>query len=231
MLELKEITKIFDKNRIALEGINFQLDKGEFVLLVGPNQAGKTTLLKLISLEEFPTSGEIVFDQFSSRTIEKKQIPLLRRKMGRIFPDFQLIDDMNVFDNIALNLRIGGVEEGKIKKQVHRVMEMVGLSRKDGCFPHQLSAGEKQKVACARAMVKEPLLLLADEPTLNLDQKSSDEILELLQQINIMGTSVLLATCDSHLRVGGHARIIRLDRGKLVKPTCDGLKITSPVLL
>jgi cell division transport system ATP-binding protein len=229
LLELKQITKIFDKTRIALEGISFRMDKGEFVFLVGPNQAGKTTLLKLISLEEFPTQGEIVFDQFSSRTIKGKQIPLLRRKMGRIFPDFQLIDNMNTFDNIALSLRIGGVEEGKIKKQVHRVLEMVGFSSKDRCFPCQLSAGEKQKVACARAMVKEPLLLLADEPTLNLDQKSADEILGLLQQINILGTSILLATCDSQLRVGSHARIIRLDRGKLVKPACDGLKILSPV--
>jgi len=229
LLELKQITKIYDKTRIALGGVNFRMDKGEFVSLVGPNRAGKTTLLKLISLEEIPTSGEIVFDRFSSRTIKKKQIPFLRRKMGRIFPDFQLIDDMNTFDNIALSLRIGGVEEGKIRKQVHRIMEMVGFSSKGRCFPHQLSAGEKQKVAFARAMVKEPLLLLADEPTLNLDQKSADEILGLLQQINILGTSILLATCDSQLRVGSHARIIRLDRGKLVKPACDGLKILSPV--
>jgi cell division transport system ATP-binding protein len=229
LLKLKEVTKIFDETQIALERIDFQLDKGEFMVLVGPNQAGKTTLLKLISLEEFPTCGEIVFDGLNSRTITRKQLPFLRRKMGMVFSDFPLIDDMNAFDNVALSLRIGGVKEGKVKRQVNRTMEMVELSGKGGCFPPQLSAGEKQKVVCARAMVKEPVLLLADEPTLNLDRRSSDEILNLLRQINILGTAVLLATCDSHLRAGCHHRTIRLERGKLSMPTDDGLRIPLPV--
>lgn len=229
MLEFRQVTKIFDGTRTVLEGIDFRMEKGEFLLLVGPNRAGKTTLLRLISLEEFPTKGEIVFDNFSTRTIKKKQIPLLRRKMGRIFPDFQLIDDTNVFDNIAVSLRINGTIERKTKRKVQQVMETLGLFRMARCYPGQLSNGEKQKVACARAMVREPLLLLADEPTLNLDQKSSDEILGLLRQINLLGTSVLLATCDPHLRVGDHAKKIMLEKGKMIQSIRGDIKIPSLV--
>jgi cell division transport system ATP-binding protein len=229
LLELKEVTKIYEKNRAAVEGISLQVGKGEFVILAGSNQAGKTTLLKLISLEEFPTSGEIVFDRFSSLTIAKRKIPLLRRKMGRIFPDFRLIDEMNVFDNIALSLRIDGENERRAKRRVSQVMEWLELFRIDRCFPRQLSDGEKQRVACARAMVKEPMLLLADEPTLNLDRENSEVTWRLLRQINILGTAVLLTTCDSFPSSGNHARIIQLDKGKLVPPTTDGSRIPAPV--
>ncbi len=216
MLELKAVTKIFDKTRVTLDRISFQIGKGEFLFLIGPNQAGKTTLLNLITLEEVPTSGEIIFDQFSSRTIRKRQMPLWRRRIGRIYPDFRLINDMNIFNNIALSLRVGGGKENKIKNRVHQVMAMVGLSGKEGWFPNQLSAGEKQKAACARAIAKDPLLLLADELILNLDEKGREEILKLLKQINLLGTAVLLATHDFSMGMNHQVRIIKMDQGKLV---------------
>ncbi len=216
MLDLIEVTKRFDETPPALEDISFHMGRGEFVVLTGPNQAGKTTLLKLITMEETVTSGEIIFDQLSSRTIKKKQIPLLRRKIGRIYPDFRLINDLNIFDNIALCLRIGGGKENKVKNRVHQVMEKVGLSGKKGWFPGQLSAGEKQRAACARAIAHDPLLLLADEPTLNLDEKSSDEVLRWLQQINLLGTAVLHATRDFHPDQHNHIRTIKMEKGRLI---------------
>ena len=216
MLKLKEVTKVFDKNALALDKISFEMRRGEFVFLVGPNQAGKTALLRLIASEERPTDGEIVFDGFNSQRIKRKQIPLLRRKMGRIFQDFSLINDMDVFDNIALGLRILGRKEKKLKNKVYHSLEMVGLCGKVKIFPHQLSSGEKQKVAIARAIAKDPLLLLADEPTLNLDAESTDEILKLLKKINLLGTAVLVATHDLRLCDGNSAKIIRIEKGKLV---------------
>ncbi len=216
MLKLKEVIKVFDKDVLALDKISFQMGKGEFFFLVGPNQAGKTTLLRLIASEEKPTKGEIVFDEFNSRKIKKKQIPFLRRKMGRIFQDFRLINDMDVFDNVALSLRILGKREKKIKDKVHQILRMVGLCGKGRFFPYNLSSGEKQKVAIARAIVGDPLLLLADEPTLNLDEESTGEILKLLKHINLLGTTVLVATHDFRLCDGNPAKIIKIEKGKLI---------------
>lgn len=216
MLELKEVTKVFDKNLVALDKINYQMENGDFCFLVGPNKAGKTTLLRLIALEEKPTEGEIIFGEFSSRTAKRREIPFLRQKIGRVFSDFRLINDMNIFDNIALSLQICGRKENKIKNKVHQVLEMVRLSGKGRFFPKDLSAGEKQKVAIARAIACDPLLLLADEPTLNLDEKSTKDILELLKKINLLGTAVLLATHDSHLCTNNSAKIIKIENGKLV---------------
>ncbi len=216
MLALKEVTKVFDKNVLALDKISFQMEKGEFFFLIGPNRAGKTTLLRLIALEERPTDGEIVFDEFNSQKIKREQIPFLRRKMGRIFQDFRLINDMNVFDNVALSLRILGRKEERLKDKVYQALDLVGLSGKGRLFPSHLSSGEKQKVAIARAIVRDPLLLLADEPTLNLDEESADEILKLFKKINLFGTAVFVATRDFHLSNGNPAKIIRIKKGKLV---------------
>jgi cell division transport system ATP-binding protein len=216
LLKLKEVTKVFDKKLVALDKISCQMEDEDFCFLVGPNKAGKTTLLRLIALEEKPSEGEIIFGEFSSRTVRRREIPFLRQKIGRIFSDFRLINDMDVFDNAALSLRICGRKESKIKNKVHRVLGMVGLSGKGRLFPNDLSAGEKQKVAIARAIASDPLLLLADEPTMNLDEESTDEILGLLKQINLLGTMILLATHDSRLCTNNSARIIKIENGKLV---------------
>jgi cell division transport system ATP-binding protein len=215
LLKLKEVSKIFDDNLVVLDRISFQIGKGEFVFLVGPNGAGKTTLLELIAGEKKPTEGVIQFDGFDSRKVKPKQIPPLRKKMGRIFQDFKLIKEMNVFDNVALSLRILGIKEKRIKNEVYQTLDQVGLLRMSRFHPDELSSGEKQKTAIARAMVKDPLLLLADEPTLNLDEDSTNEIMKLLKKVSLLGTAVLIATHSSRSFEGNEAKIIRIEEGKI----------------
>ncbi len=216
LLEVKDITKVFDKNILALDKVSFQMDRGEFLFLVGPSQAGKTTLLRLIAAEERPTEGEIYFDGFERRQIKNKHIPLLRRKMSRVFEDFKLINEMSVFDNVALSLRISGAKEKRIKDKVFQALGRVGLSGKSKLFPAGLSSAEKRKVGIARATVGDRLLLLADEPTSNVDDEGTAEILELLTRVNLLGTAVLVATSDFRLCEGRPAKIIRMEKGKII---------------
>lgn len=216
LLEVRDVTKVFDKNILALDKVSFQMERGGFLFVVGPNQAGKTTLVRLIAAEERPTEGEIYFDGFQSRQIKKKHIPLLRRKMGRVFEDFKLINEMSVFDNVALSLRISGAKEKRIKDKVFQALGRVGLSGKSKLFPAGLSSAEKRKVGIARATVGDRLLLLADEPTSNLDEEGTAEILELLTRVNLLGTAVLLATSDFRLCDGRGGKIIRMEKGKVI---------------
>lgn len=216
LLEVKDVTKVFDENILALDKVSFQMERREFLFVVGPNQAGKTTLVRLIAAEERPTEGEIYFDGFQSRQIKKKHIPLLRRKMGRVFEDFKLISEMNVFDNVALSLRISGSKEKRIKDRVFQALGMVGLSGKSKLLPARLSFAEKRKVGVARAAAGDRLLLLADEPTSNLDEEGTAEILELLTKVNLLGTAVLLATSDFRLCDGSGGKIIRMEKGKII---------------
>ena len=190
--------------------------RGEFVLLVGPNRAGKTTLLRLIAREEKPTRGSIRFQEFDSRSMSKKKIHLLRRKMARVFPDLGLIDDLTVFDNVALPLRILGRKERRIRSRVGELLQIVGIPKTSKRLPSRLSSAEMQKATIARALAGDPLLLLADEPTVNLDEESADEILAILREVNLLGTAVLLAT--RHFRPGKHilTRTIRLEKGRVV---------------
>jgi cell division transport system ATP-binding protein len=216
LLELNQVSKVFEKNLRALDRISFRMVKGEFLFIVGPNLAGKTTLLKLITSEEKPTEGKVVFGGFDSWKMKRKQLPLLRRKMGRILQDSRLINYMNLFDNLALALRILGRKERSIKERVGEVLEMVGLPGRDRSFPAGLSSAEEQKAIIARAIIKDPLLLLADEPTLNLDGESSEEIMKLLKQINLLGTAVLVTTHDQRLCNKNSARIIRMREGRFI---------------
>jgi cell division transport system ATP-binding protein len=213
LLKLHQVTKVFDGNVVALDDVSFRMVKGEFLLLAGPNRAGKTTLLRLIASEVRPTRGAILFDGYDSRTMKRKEIPFLRRKMGRIFPDFRLIDDLNVFDNVALSLRILGRRERRIKRRVPELLEMVGIPGASRRFPPFLSSAEKQKAAIARALAGDPLLLLADEPAMNLDEESADEILTLLREINLLGTAVLLATRHFRLWDGIVPKMLSLEKG------------------
>jgi cell division transport system ATP-binding protein len=174
--------------------INFQIDKGEFVFLIGESGTGKTTLLRMINMELFPAHGEIVVSDYSSRTIKKPEIPLLRRKIGFVFQDFKLLDDRNVFDNVALPLNLSGVKSSVVKKKVFNILNEVGVFDCYKKMPEELSGGEQQRVAIARAMVNEPFILIADEPTGNLDPFVSFDIIKLLLNINYAGTAVLIAT-------------------------------------
>lgn len=174
--------------------VNFRIDKGEFVFLIGESGTGKTTLLRMINMELPPSNGEIVVSEFSSKSIKKPEIPLLRRKIGFVFQDFKLLEDRNVFDNVALPLFLAGLKPGIVKKKVFNVLNEVGVFDSYKKMPFELSGGEQQRVSIARAIVNEPLVLIADEPTGNLDPFVSFEIIKILLNINYKGTAVLVAT-------------------------------------
>ena len=181
-------------NKHILHHITFHIKKGDFVYIIGPTGVGKSSILKLIYFDEFPDSGTIIVDQYSSAKIKIRDIPFVRRKVGVVFQDFKLLSDRNVFDNVAFALRVTGAPSSIIKKKVLLVLNEVGLGHRRNHYPKELSGGEQQRVAIARALVNEPTIVLADEPTGNLDPKSAIEILEVLENINKKGTAVLMAT-------------------------------------
>lgn len=216
MIHFSHVSKSFDSSYEALKDISFFIDKGEFVFLTGASGAGKTTLLKHIYMEEFPTSGEVFVCNFDSKYIRKSQIPHLRRKLGVVFQDFRLLSDRNVFENVAFSLRVTGKSERDIKRKVFEVLSLTGLIHKCFHFPNQLSGGEQQRVCISRAIVNDPWVLLADEPTGNLDLAVSKDIFSLLQTINSWGTTVIMSTHDLHLIEPYHYRRIVLSHGILV---------------
>jgi len=201
------------KNQPVFTNLNMNIDEGEFVFLVGKSGAGKTTLLQMIYMNIIPQSGYVQFDRFSSDTIKPKSLPDLRRSVGIIFQDFKLLDDRTVFENLAFILQITGANRKQIKRKVFQVLSEVGLAHKQKNKLHQLSGGEKQRVAIARAIINDPKLIIADEPSGNLDPETSEEILDILTSINGRGTSVLFATHDYELVKKHKARIMRLGKG------------------
>ncbi len=215
-IEFKDVEKVYKGGCVALRGINLVIEKGEFVLIVGPSGAGKTTLLKLIYMDEFPTDGEVIVGQYSSSTVKRRDIAMLRRKVGVVFQDFCLLNDLTAYENIALPLIAAGKKKTEIRKRVNSVLYSVGLASRRGQYPLKLSGGEQQRVAIARAMALRPHILLADEPTGNLDPITSEQIFELLVDINRGGTSVVVATHDYNAAAKLGRRIIRLERGKII---------------
>ena len=216
IVEFRNAGKVYEGGSAALQSVDLSVDKGEFVFLVGPSGAGKTTLLKLIYMDELPTSGEVQVGAYNSSSISRNDIAMLRRKVGVVFQEFRLLSDLSVFENIALPLRAAGKSSADIKRRVSSVLYAVGLSSKRHQYPLKLSGGEQQRVAIARAMALRPPLLLADEPTGNLDPDTSEQIFELLLDINRGGTSVLVATHEHHVAGRLGKRILKLDGGKLV---------------
>lgn len=205
------------KNQPVFSDLNLQIDQGEFVFLIGKSGVGKTTLLRMIFMDLFPDSGYVEVGDYSSETILEKDLPFLRRKVGMVFQDFLLLNDRNVYDNLAFVLHVTGCPRKVIKKKIMNSLTEVGLAHKQKNMPHQLSGGEKQRVAIARAMINDPFLILADEPTGNLDPETSEEILTILKKINTRGTSVIFATHNYELVRKIDAKIIKLDGGKAVK--------------
>jgi cell division transport system ATP-binding protein len=199
----------------ALDDVNFSVSNGEFVFMVGPSGAGKSTLLRMIYMDEYPTSGQVVVGQFVSTRMRRKDIPFLRRRVGIIFQDYKLLDDRNVYDNVAIGMRIVGASPYAIKHRVTSLLNEVGLYHKRFEMPETLSGGERQRVAIARALVNHPMILLADEPTGNLDPDSAEDILRLLFKINSGGTAVLMATHDHSFVQNFGQRIIHLRDGKI----------------
>jgi cell division transport system ATP-binding protein len=202
-------------NKRILHHITFQLKKGEFVYLIGPTGAGKSSVLKLIYFDAFPDAGTVIINQYSSAKIRIKDIPYVRRKVGVIFQDFKLLSDRNVFDNVAFALHVTGTKTSVIKKKVLRILNEVGLGHRRNHFPRELSGGEQQRVAIARALINEPFILLADEPTGNLDPRSATEVLEILETINKRGTAILMATHNYSLIKQFPHPTISMNRGEL----------------
>lgn len=217
MIQFSHVTKYFEQNIPVFTDISFFIDKGEFIFLTGISGAGKTTLLKHIFMEELPSSGSVFVCGYDSSTIKKdKNIPFLRRKLGFVFQDFRLLHDRNVFENVAFSLRVTGKKELYIKRKVFKVLSLTGLCHKCFHYPAQLSGGEQQRVSIARAIANDPWILIADEPTGNLDISISIEIFKLLQKINSWGTTVIMATHDMTLIEPYHYRHFELSDGRLI---------------
>lgn len=222
MIEFKDVTKVYDSNDThALDGVNIKIEDGEFVFIVGSSGAGKSTLLKLIMHEEKPTSGEVIVNDYSSSKMKKRQVPYYRRTMGIVFQDFRIIPKMSVYDNVAFAMRVIGAKEKDIRKRVPYILQLVGLSAKARAMPNELSGGEQQRVSLARALVNNPKLIVADEPTGNVDPEMSHEIVDLLTKINNSGTTVLMVTHEHDLVRTFQRRVIVIQNGKVVSDTPD----------
>jgi cell division transport system ATP-binding protein len=224
MIQFSHVTKEYAGSFTALSDVSLFVDKGEFVFLTGASGAGKTTMLKHIYMEEFPTTGQVFVCNFDSRYVRRRDIPALRRKLGIVFQDFRLLGDRDVFENVAFAMRVTGAPERKVKRKVLQVLAQTGLSHKVSYLPAQLSGGEQQRVCIARAIVNDPWVLLADEPTGNLDYLISREILELLQRINSWGTTVVMATHDVQLMHHYHYRTLELEHGVLKRGSDSSLR-------
>ena len=221
MIEFTDVVKSYEQGNKALNGVSMQIEDGEFVFLVGPSGSGKSTIIKLITGELKPTSGTVHVNGYSLERIRKREIPFLRRTVGVVFQDFRLIDNMTVYENVAFAMRVIGAKESEIKERVPYVLDLVGLENKTNRRPGELSGGEQQRLAIARALVNNPSTIIADEPTGNLDPARAMEIMELLQEINNLGTTLLVVTHAQNLVNQFGNRVISLDEGLIVS---DGLE-------
>ncbi|OIN94112.1 cell division ATP-binding protein FtsE [candidate division WWE3 bacterium CG_4_9_14_3_um_filter_43_9] len=221
MIKFENVVKKYLKNSVALSGINLEIGKGEFVFIVGPSGAGKTTLLRLIIREEKPTEGKILVDGVDVVNLPARKLPKLRRKVGMVFQSYRLLPKRTVYENVAFALEVSGRSNREIQKVVPTMLRLVGLEDKDNHFPNQLSGGEAQRTAIARALVHEPDILLADEPTGNLDLTNAWEIIQLLNQINSWGTTVVMATHNQDIVNALKKRVITMDKGLIIREEKD----------
>ena len=205
------------RNQPVFINLNFELDYGEFVFVIGKSGIGKSTLMQLIYMNLFPLTGNVRIADFDSQTIKPSQIPLLRRKIGVIFQDFKLLPDRNVYQNLAYVMKVTGTPSNEVKRKINEALSDVGLSHKRLNMPNELSGGEQQRISIARAILNDPILILADEPTGNLDPETSGEILSLLKKINKKGTAVLVVTHNYELVKKANERIIKLEDGRALK--------------
>ena len=223
VIEIKNVSKVYKNNVIALSNVNISINKGEFIFLVGPSGAGKSTFIKLLLREIEPTSGEIYVNNIDINKLKRRQVPYYRRNIGVVFQDFRLLNDKTAYENVAFAMRIIGASSREIKKRVPQILSQVGLSSKLSSYPHQLSGGEQQRVVLARALVNNPVLLICDEPTGNLDPETANEIMELLNDINKSGTTVLMATHARDLVDRMKKRVVAIEKGVIVRDQLRGV--------
>ncbi|MDX1624321.1 MAG: cell division ATP-binding protein FtsE [Gemmatimonadota bacterium] len=222
MIRFEHVSKEYPRTGFALEDVSFHLAKGEFLFVTGPSGAGKTTLVKLLTMEERPTSGRIRVSGYTSDTIKRREIPLLRRRLGVVFQDFRLIQSRTAHENVAFALEVTGASSERTTPRVMRTLAAVGLSDKADRLPSELSGGEQQRVAIARALVNDPFVLLADEPTGNLDPVIAREVLRVFKNINLRGMAVLFVTHDrTLLEEHSRSRVIELDQGRIVRDSAE----------
>lgn len=222
MITFENVTKVYENGTKALDNVNFHIDKGEFVFVVGPSGSGKSTLTRLLLHEETPSEGSIILNETRVERLNRKQIPYLRRNVGVIFQDFRLLEDRTVVENIAFAMKIVGASTREIRRQIPSLLSMVGLSNKARLYPSQLSRGEAQRVAVARALANNPPILLADEPTASLPPDTAFEIVKLLCDINERGTTVVMATHAKEIVDAVHKRVIAIENGRLVRDDRKG---------
>lgn len=222
MISFQNVSKKFSSTITALEDINLDIKNGEFVFLVGPSGAGKSTLLRLLSRESLPSSGRVLIDDVDLAKLNSSQIPIFRRKVGFVFQDFKLLDDRTVLENVALALQVRNMPETEIAKEVERTLKLFDIWNRRNLFPRQLSGGEAQRTAIARAIIGKPSILLADEPTGDLDPQTAWSVLQLLEEINSWGTTIIMATHNKEIVDTQKRRVILIKEGKIAKDKKEG---------
>ncbi|MGI8499329.1 MAG: cell division ATP-binding protein FtsE [Gemmatimonadaceae bacterium] len=228
MIRFSRVSKEYVRTGYALKDVSFRLGKGEFAFLTGPSGAGKSTILRLVYMDELPTEGEVRVSGMTSGTMRQKEVALLRRKLGIIFQDFRLLENRSAEENIAFALEVTGVPRANIPGKVNRVLSQVGLASKGTAYPRELSGGEQQRVAIARALVNDPFVLIADEPTGNLDDRATRGVFQLLREINAAGTAVLMATHNLELIRRSSYRVIEINRGQIAFDSAEADAPASP---
>ena len=222
MITFDDVSLNYDARHTALSNINIHIDKGEFVFIVGPSGAGKSTFVKILTHELVPETGSVIVNNIKINKLKPSKVPYYRRSLGIVFQDFRLLSEKTVFENIAFVLRVTGTKSKDIKERVNKVLDLVGLRGKEKELPSKLSGGERQRVAIARALVNQPTLLIADEPTGNLDPKTSEEIMKLFTEINHMGTTIIMVTHNKDLVNAMHKRVVNIEEGHIVNDVKKG---------
>ncbi len=222
MIHMKNVSKIYDNGAVALDRASVDIESGEFVFIVGASGAGKSTFIKMLFREELPSSGELVVNGHDIRRMKRKEVPYLRRELGVIFQDYRLLPDKTVFENVAFAMQVIEAPRRLMQRSVNSVLDVVGLRDKYKCFPHQLSGGEQQRVAIARAIVNDPAIVIADEPTGNLDPETSWDIMDIFTRINRAGTTIVMATHDKAIVDTMRRRVIAIEDGRIVRDEARG---------
>lgn len=223
MIEFKDVTVVYDKDIVGLDNVSFKIEDGEFVFLVGKTGAGKSSAIKLLTGEIKPTGGDVIVDGIVVNALKRSKIPYLRRAQGVVFQDFRLLPNKTVYENVAFAMEIIGKRKKEIRRKVPKILELVGLAGRAGNYPNEISGGEQQRVSIARALVNSPSLIIADEPTGNLDVETSNEVMKLFEEINRMGTTIVMVTHSEKIVNDMQKRVIQLEHGSIVRDEEKGV--------